>query len=100
MNGILDLDNNLLTSLSFALFFLADKEFDVKVQCQSGVSLRSINGANVFYFGRFDSGDPWTDLEADGLDLSTFAPNLKVIHIKVETDSSVPKQQATRLYLL
>lgn len=101
MNGILDLDDNLLTSLSFALHFLENKEFDIKIQCQSGISLRSINGDNVFYYARFGSGDSWTDLEASGLDLTPFANILKVIHVKVETDeASVPKQQATRLYLL
>lgn len=97
--GILDLDENPLTSFNFALHYLESKEFDIKVFCRAGVSLKSVNGANVFYSGRFDSGDSWTDLE-DGLDLTPFSGTMKVVHIKVETDeNTTPKQQATTLLL-
>lgn len=99
-SGIQDLNGNPLTNLVFGLRFLESKEFDIQVACRSGVSLRSINGANVFYYARFSGGDPWTDLEADGLDLSPFTGTLKVIHVKVETDENTSaKEQNTRLYL-
>lgn len=98
--GIMDLDDNPLSSLNFALHFLEAKEFDIKVVCRVGVRLKSINGDNVFYYAKFEPGDSWTDLEATGLDLSAFDGTAKVVHVKVETDENTSaKEQATTLYL-
>jgi hypothetical protein len=97
---ILDTDGNPLSSFSFSMEFNTLKEFDVKVYARSGVRLRSINGANVFYYARFDPGDSWTDLEAVGLDLTPFADTLKIIHVKVQNnETTTVKQQSTTLYL-
>lgn len=98
--GILDLDENPLSSFNFALHFLEAKEFDIKVVCRTGVHLRSVDGENVFYYARFDSGDSWTALSPTGLDLSPFSGVMKVVHIKVETDENTSaKQQATTLFV-
>jgi len=100
MTGILDLDGNPLSNFSFSIVFSGNVLFAVQVDCRPGVSLRSVNSDNVFYFGKFDPMDSWTDLEADGLDLTPFDGIRKIIYLKVETDeTSIPREQHSRLYI-
>lgn len=81
---IYDVNDNRITATALTAAPDSEKLFTLHIQCTEGYSLLAVPTPGVTISAKAETGDPFTDIVADPLDLSAFAPDIKPFFFKIE----------------